>query len=97
MAIGIGQLRVSPPELRARGPKGRRMIVQIPRCRMCARPVVAGRTAHLGCQELPESLNDWPGGSRQLSCLACDRPFRSDSKTQRLCHACRSGARPGAH
>jgi hypothetical protein len=63
---------------------------------MCARPIVAGKTAHLSCQELPESVNDWPNGSRELFCLTCDRLFRSASKAQRLCHACRSGGGPGA-
>lgn len=72
------------------------MITEVPRCRMCARPIAAGPAAHLGCRELPESLNDWPDGSRQLSCLDCDRPFRSNSKAQRLCHACRTGGGPSA-
>jgi hypothetical protein len=70
------------------------MISQILRCRMCARPIAAGAAAHLACRERPDSLNDWPDGSRQLSCLDCDRPFRSDSKAQRLCHACRAGRGP---
>ena len=75
---------------------GEATITEITWCRMCARPIVAGTTAHLSCQELPESLNEWPDGSRQLRCLDCDRPFRSDSKAQRLCHACRSGGGPSA-
>jgi hypothetical protein len=70
------------------------MITEVPRCRMCARPIVAGTTAHLGCRELPEPLNEWPDGSRQLPCLGCDRPFRSDSKAQRLCPTCRTGGGP---
>jgi hypothetical protein len=67
------------------------MIVPGPKCRMCARPMVPGTAAHLGCQDLPKSLNDWPDGTRQLSCLSCDRSFWSDSKVERLCHACRAG------
>ena len=63
-------------------------------CRVCARPIGTERSAHVGCQELPESRNDWPDGSRQVSCLDCGRPFQSVSKAQRLCHACRVGRGP---
>lgn len=68
------------------------METQTLKCPTCSRPVVTGATAHLRCQEVPEAVtvNGWPNGSRQLSCLGCDRVFASDSKAQRLCHACRS-------
>ena len=49
-----------------------------------------GTTAHLGCQDLPKSLNDWPdGGRRQLSCLRSGRSLRSRAKLLCLGHACR--------
>jgi len=81
--------------VRARGTPARpRMIPESPRCRMCARPLGADRAAHAGCQDVPESRNDWPDGSRQVSCLDCGRPFQSASKAQRLCHGCRTGRGP---
>lgn len=75
---------------------GGRMIAEGARCRMCARPIAPGARAHLRCQEQTESVNDWPDGSRQLACLGCERPFRSDSKAQRLCPGCRAGGGPSA-
>ena len=66
------------------------MITPGTRCRRGACPAVPGTTAHLGCQDLPKSLNDWPdGGRRQLSCLRSGRSLRSRAKLLCLGHACR--------
>lgn len=39
------------------------------------------------------SVNSWPKGVRRVRCLQCGRGFESDSKAQRLCRACRDGAK----
>ena len=48
-----------------------------------------GGLAHLKCAEVPDSINRWPEGIRDLLCLNCERAFQSASKIQRLCRACR--------
>lgn len=37
----------------------------------------------------PWGINVWPGGSKELYCLKCERKFVSRSKVERMCGRCR--------
>jgi hypothetical protein len=73
------------------------MLTLSPTCAICSHPIVSGaggilahgEMAHLKCPTPPPSINRWAEGVRQLSCLNCDRTFPSESRSRRLCRACR--------
>ncbi len=67
-------------------------------CPVCTHPILAGAyrilqngdILHLACGASSDSVNQWPGGVRQLLCLNCGRAFDSASKVWRRCKACRA-------
>lgn len=38
------------------------------------------------------SANAWPGGSKTIACLWCNRPFASTGRQERMCQSCRRHA-----
>jgi hypothetical protein len=74
-----------PPEIiRPNGPHRRSSPRMAPELGMAPEP---GQSGDDGV-EIPLS-NAWPTGLQTMGCLACDGPFISSGRHERLCSACR--------